>query len=110
LRIGHGGHERLENRDDRVSRMKDQPFKDKPVALQSAAAGIPGGSRAQYHLRQCSTSIDAILLGRPEAIVTFAPQKLDEKTPELEDPAAIDPIKQQLAGCEKSARRVGGKG
>ncbi|MEA3074779.1 MAG: hypothetical protein QOD29_6225 [Alphaproteobacteria bacterium] len=95
---------------DRVSRMKDQPFKDKPVALQSAAAGIPGGSRAQYHLRQCSTSIDAILLGRPEAIVTFAPQKFDEKTPELEDPTAIDPIKQQLAGCEKSARRVGGKG
>jgi chromate reductase len=38
---------------DRVSRMKDQPFKDKPVALRSAAAGILGGSRAQYHLRQC---------------------------------------------------------
>jgi NAD(P)H-dependent FMN reductase len=52
---------------DRVSRMKDQPFKDKPVALRSAAAGILGGSRAQYHLRQCLTSIDAILLGRPEA-------------------------------------------
>jgi hypothetical protein len=53
---------------DRVSRMKDQPFKDKPVALQSAAGGsILGGSRAQYRLRQCSTSIDAILLGRPEA-------------------------------------------
>jgi hypothetical protein len=94
-----------------------------------------GGSRAQYHLRQCSTSIDAILPGRPEArsaaahaergrgrrvrrpyegsffaIVTFAPQKFDEKTPELEDPTAIDLIKQQLAGCEKSARRVGGKG
>jgi chromate reductase len=120
---------------DRVSRMKDQPFKDKPVALRSAAAGILGGSRAQYHLRQCLTSIDAILLGRPEArsaaahaergrgrrvrrpyegsffaIVTFAPKKFDEKTPELEDPTAIDLIKQQLAGCEKSARRVGGKG
>jgi chromate reductase, NAD(P)H dehydrogenase (quinone) len=94
----------------RVSCMKDQPFKDKPVALQSAAAGILGGSRAQYRLRQCSTSIDAILLGRPKAIVTFAPQKFDEKTPELEDPTAIDLIKQQLAGFEKSARRVGGKG
>ena len=32
--------------------MKDQPFKDKPVALQSAAGGILGGSRMQYHLRQ----------------------------------------------------------
>ena len=100
----------LKNAIDWVSRMKDQPFKDKPVALQSAAGGILGGSRAQYHLRQCLTSIDAILFGRPEVIVTFAPQKFDETTLELKDPTAIDLIKQQLAGFEKFARRVGGKG
>jgi chromate reductase len=41
----------LKNAIDWVSRMKEQPFKDKPVALQSAAGGILGGSRAQYHLR-----------------------------------------------------------
>jgi len=40
----------LKNAIDWVSRMKEQPFKDKPVALQSAAGGILGGSRAQYHL------------------------------------------------------------
>ena len=100
----------LKNAIDWVSRMKDQPFKDKPVALQSAAGGILGGSRAQYHLRQCLTSIDAILFGRPEVIVTFAPQKFDEKTLELKDPTAIDLIKQQLAGFETFVRRVGGKG
>jgi chromate reductase len=100
----------LKNAIDWVSRMKDQPFKDKPVALQSAAGGILGGSRAQYHLRQCLTSIDAILFGRPEVIVTFAPEKFDETTLELKDPTAIDLIKQQLAGFEKFARRVGGKG
>jgi chromate reductase, NAD(P)H dehydrogenase (quinone) len=100
----------LKNAIDWVSRMKDQPFKDKPVALQSAAGGILGGSRAQYHLRQCLTSIDAILFGRPEVIVTFAPQKFDENTLELKDPTAIELIKQQLAGFEKFARRVGGKG
>jgi chromate reductase, NAD(P)H dehydrogenase (quinone) len=100
----------LKNAIDWVSRMKDQPFKDKPVALQSAAGGILGGSRAQYHLRQCLTSIDAILFGRPEVIVTFAPQKFDEKTLELKDPTAIDLIKQQLAGFEKFVQRVGGKG
>jgi len=54
--------------------MKEQPFKDKPVALQSAAGGILGGSRMQYHLRQSLTSIDALLFGRPEVIVTFAAQ------------------------------------
>ncbi|HEY2184694.1 MAG TPA: NAD(P)H-dependent oxidoreductase [Xanthobacteraceae bacterium] len=100
----------LKNAIDWVSRMKDQPFKDKPVALQSAAGGILGGSRAQYHLRQCLTSVDAILFGRPEVIVTFAPQKFDEKTLELKDPTAIDLIKQQLAAFEKFARRVTGKG
>jgi chromate reductase len=78
--------------------------------LQSAAGGILGGSRAQYHLRQCLTSVDAILFGRPEVIVTFAPQKFDEKTLELKDPTAIDLIKQQLAAFEKFARRVTGKG
>ena len=99
----------LKNAIDWVSRMKDQPFKDKPVALQSAAGGILGGSRAQYHLRQSLTSIDAILFGRPEVIVTFASQKFDEKTLELMDATAIDLIKQQLAGFKKFVRRISTK-
>jgi len=99
----------LKNAIDWVSRMKDQPFKDKPVALQSAAGGILGGSRAQYHLRQCLTSVDAILFGRPEVIVTFAPQKFDDKTLELKDATAIDLIKQQLAGFEAFVRRHAAK-
>jgi chromate reductase, NAD(P)H dehydrogenase (quinone) len=100
----------LKNAIDWVSRMKEQPFKDKPVALQSAAGGILGGSRMQYHLRQSLLSIDAILFGKPEVIVTFAAQKFDEKTLELKDQAAIDLIKQQLAGFEKFIRRLGPKG
>jgi len=99
----------LKNAIDWVSRMKDQPFKDKPVALQSAAGGILGGSRMQYHLRQSLTSIDTILFGRPEVLVTFAAQKFDEKTLELKDQTAIDLIKQQLAGFEKFIRRLGPK-
>jgi hypothetical protein len=83
LRIGHGGHERLE--------ILDRPG----VAHEEPAVQGQAGRPA---------------VGRPEAIVTFASQKFDEKTPELEDPTAIDLIKQQLAGCEKPARRVGGKG
>jgi chromate reductase, NAD(P)H dehydrogenase (quinone) len=99
----------LKNAIDWVSRMKDQPFKDKPVALQSAAGGILGGSRMQYHLRQSLTSVDTILFGRPEVLVTFAAQKFDEKTLELKDQTAIDLIKQQLAGFEKFIRRLGPK-
>ena len=101
-----GGHK---NAIDWVSRMKDQPFKDKPVALQSAAGGILGGSRMQYHLRMSLTSVDVVLFGRPEVIITFAAQKFDDKTLELKDQTAIDLIKQQLAGFEKFARRVSAK-
>ena len=100
----------LKNAIDWVSRMKEQPFKDKPVALQSAAGGILGGSRMQYHLRQSLTSVDAILFGRPEVIVTFAAQKFDGKTLELKDQTAIDLIRQQLAAFEKFIRRVSVQG
>ena len=100
----------LKNAIDWVSRMKEQPFKDKPVALQSAAGGILGGSRMQYHLRQSLLSIDALLFGKPEVIITFAAQKFDEKTLELKDQTAIDLVKQQLAGFEKFIRRHSPKG
>jgi chromate reductase len=100
----------LKNAIDWVSRMKDQPFKDKPVALQSAAGGILGGARMQYHLRQSLLSVDAILFGRPEILVTFAAKKFDEKTLELTDQPTIDIVKQQLAAFEKLIRRVSGKG
>src|SRR3989442_4295445 len=99
----------LKNAIDWVSRMKEQPYRDEPVALQSAAGGILGGSRMQYHLRQSLTSVDVILFGRPEVIVTFAAQKFDEKTLELKDETAIGMIKQQLAEFEKFIRRVSPK-
>jgi chromate reductase, NAD(P)H dehydrogenase (quinone) len=98
----------LKNAIDWVSRMKDQPFAGKPVAIQSAATGLLGGSRMQYHLRQSLTSIDVVLFGRPEVIVTFAGQKFDDNLA-LKDQATIDLIKQQLAGFEKLIRKVAGK-
>ena len=94
----------LKNAIDWVSRMKEQPFKDKPVALQSASGGLLGASRMQYHLRQCLTSIDALIFGRPEVIVTFAPQKIENG--ELKDQPTRDMIKLQLAGFETFIRRV----
>ena len=96
----------LKNAIDWVSRMKDQPFKDKPVAIQSCAGGVLGGARMQYHLRQSLTSVDAIMFGRPEILVTFAATKFDEKTLELKDQPTIDIVKQQLAAFEAFIRRV----
>jgi chromate reductase len=99
----------LKNAIDWVSRMKEQPFKDKPVALQSCSGALLGGSRMQYHLRQCLTSVDALIFGRPEVIVTFAPQKFDEATGELKDQTTRDMVKLQLAGFAKFIARVGVK-
>lgn len=98
----------LKNAIDWVSRMKDQPFKDKPVLLQSAAGGILGGSRAQYHLRQALVPLDATCFGRPEVLVTMAAQKFDEKG-SLKDQGAIELIRQQLAGFDVFARKLAGK-
>jgi chromate reductase, NAD(P)H dehydrogenase (quinone) len=98
----------LKNAIDWASRMKEQPFAMKPVAIQSAATGLIGGARMQYHLRQSLTSIDAVLFGRPEVIVTFAGQKFDDKL-ELKDQPTIDLIKQQLASFEKLIRKVTAK-
>jgi chromate reductase, NAD(P)H dehydrogenase (quinone) len=99
----------LKNAIDWVSRMKDVPFKEKPVALQSCAGGVLGGARMQYHMRQCLTSIDAFLYGKPEVLVTFAAKKFDEKTLELTDQPTIDIVKLQLAGFGKFIRRLNGK-
>jgi chromate reductase, NAD(P)H dehydrogenase (quinone) len=96
----------LKNAIDWVSRLPNQPFAGKPVALQSCATGPLGGSRMQYHLRQSLTSIDALLFGRPEIFVSFAAQKFDDKTLELKDQPTIDVVKQQLTAFETFIRRV----
>src|SRR6202140_1618795 len=83
----------LKNAIDWVSRMKNQPFAGQPVAVQSAAGGLLGGARMQYHLRQSLQSLDVYFFGRPEVIVSFAPQKFDAATLELKDQTTIDMVK-----------------
>jgi chromate reductase len=100
----------LKNAIDWASRMKEVPFAGKPVALQSAATGLLGGSRMQYHLRQSLTSIDALMFPKPEVIVTFAAKKFDAATLELTDPPTRDMVKLQLEGFEKFVRRMAPEG
>jgi chromate reductase len=96
----------LKNAIDWVSRIKDQPFKDKPVAIQSATGGPMGGARMQYHLRQAMVFLNAFTFGTPEIFVGLAQTKFDEKTMEFKDEAGIKFITQQLAGFEKFILRV----
>ena len=96
----------IENAIDWASRVKNQPFVNKPMALQSAAPGLLGGSRMQYHMRQSLTSVDALILIRPEVIVNLAARKFDEKTGELTDQPTRDIVKQQLAEFVKFIRKM----
>ena len=52
----------LKNAIDWVSRVTNQPFAGKPVALQSAANGTLGGGRMQYDLRRSMIFLDAVTL------------------------------------------------
>jgi chromate reductase len=96
----------LKNAIDWLSRMKEQPFKEKPVALQSASGGPLGASRMQYHLRQILLGIDAFVFTRPEIFVTFAPSKIDETTGKLKDEPTREIIGKQLAAFAQFIDRL----
>ncbi|MEW6452481.1 MAG: NADPH-dependent FMN reductase [Pseudomonadota bacterium] len=99
----------LKNMIDWLSRYKEVPFKDKPVAIQSVAGGLLGGSRMQYHLRQCLTSVDCHLFGKPEVIVNMGASKFDAATGALKDQATADLVKQQMEAFAKYIERVKAK-
>jgi chromate reductase, NAD(P)H dehydrogenase (quinone) len=98
----------IKNAIDWVSKVKDQPFLGKPVALQSCAGGLLGGSRMQYHMRQTLTSVECQILIRPEVFVTFAQKKFDANL-ELNDQPTVDMVKSQLVGFEQFVRKITGK-
>ena len=75
----------LKNAFDWLSRMKEQPFVSKPIAIQSASQGPVGGARMQYDFRKMMVYLDAVTLNKPEVFVGMAQTKFDEKTGELKD-------------------------
>ena len=91
----------LKNAIDWVSRMKDQPFEGKPVAIQSCSQGPLGGARMQYHWRMSMTFLKAYIFGTPEVFVGSAAGKFDKNTLELTDQPTKDIVKQQLAAFAK---------
>lgn len=59
----------LKNALDWVSRVEGRPWKDKPVAIMSAAAGRAGGERMQAHLRLMLHPFSANVLHLPEVFI-----------------------------------------
>ena len=91
----------LKNAIDWVSRVKDQPFGGKPVAIQSASPGPLGGGRVQYHLRTMLVFLNSLVFNTPEIFVGGCMQKIDDKTGAITDEATRGFITKQLDGFGK---------
>jgi chromate reductase, NAD(P)H dehydrogenase (quinone) len=98
----------LKNAIDWVSRVPNQPFAGKTVAIQSATGGALGGGRMQYDLRRAMQFLDAVTLGKPEIFIGNCSQKIDAKTGEITDEATKKFIGQQLAAFAKFIKQHGG--
>jgi chromate reductase len=96
----------LKNAIDWVSRLPDQPFKEKPVAIQSCSQGPLGGARMQYHWRMSMTFLAAFIFGTPEVFVGVAQTKFDKETLALTDQPTRDVVKAQLAAFAKFIARM----
>ena len=99
----------LKNALDWVSRLPNQPFAGKAVALQSASPGPVGGARVQYDMRKAMAFLDAFVLNKPEIFIGNCAAKFDEKSGELKDETTRGFIKQQLASFATFIARVAPK-
>ncbi len=67
----------LKNALDWISRVEGAPFRDRPVAIMSAADGRAGGERAQFSLRLALNAFRPRLLTGPEVMVPHCRQAFD---------------------------------
>jgi chromate reductase len=96
----------LKNAIDWVSRLQNQPFAGKPIALQSVSPGPLGGGRVQYDLRRAMVFLDGFVLNKPEIFIGGCAGKLDDKTGEIKDETTRNLIKQQLTAFVSFIERV----
>ena len=96
----------LKNAIDWASRpYGDNAFEDKPVAIMGASGGMIGSARAQYHLRQTFVFLNMHPINKPEVIVTFASEKIDEKG-RVTDEKTREKIKELLESLVAWTRRL----
>jgi chromate reductase len=69
----------LKNAIDWVSKMPNQPFNNKPIAVFSASQGPLGGARVQYDVRKVLVQLWGLVLPRPEVFIGAAQTKFDKE-------------------------------
>ncbi|MEI2385441.1 NADPH-dependent FMN reductase [Breoghania sp. JC706] len=96
----------LKNALDWVSRVENQPFKEKPICLQSVSMGQLGGARMQYHLRQIMVFLGADVFTTPEVFVGAGHEKFDKDTLALTDAGTREFAGKQLAAFADYIDRI----
>ena len=86
----------LKNALDWVSRTKGSPWRDKPVAIMSAAAGRSGGERAQSSLRLALTPFRVRIVPGPEVLIADSRNAFDDSG-RLIDPRAERNLRELMA-------------
>jgi chromate reductase len=98
----------LKNAIDWASRPPgDNSWDGKPVAVMGASIGMLGGSRAQYHLRQAFVYINMYPVNRPEVMVPFAQDKIDQDG-RVTDEKTRQKIKELLESLVSWTKRLKG--
>jgi chromate reductase len=99
----------LKNAIDWASRPHgDNVFEGKPVAIMSASTGRLGGARAQYHLRQSFVFLSMYPLNRPEVMMPYAQEHVDENG-NLTDETTRQLIRQLLEELVRWTKKLTGK-
>lgn len=94
----------LKNAIDWLSRLPDQPFDGKPIAIMGASPGRLGTARAQYHLRQVFVFLNGQVMNRPEVMIGGAMNLFDEGG-QLLDESTRQHVAKLLESLAAHARR-----
>lgn len=94
----------LKNALDWVSRVPGSVWRDKPVAIVSAADGRAGGERAQFALRLCMVAFRPRLLAGPEVMVANSRTAFDTAG-RLIEPRTIKNLSELMLALRVEAMR-----
>jgi chromate reductase len=95
----------LKNAIDWASRpYAENAFEGKRAGVMGASIGMLGTARAQYHLRQCFVFLNMYPMNRPEVMIPFVQEKVDQNG-NLTDQKTREKIREFLASLVDWGRR-----
>ena len=95
----------LKNAMDWLSRLKEPVWRDKPVAIMSAAAGRAGGARTQYALRLNLNAFRPRVIPGPEVMVGASYEAFDAQGRPV-DPTTVALVDELMAALRDEATRL----